>query len=115
MLPLGIVSSYLLLLLTVVLRWLVVFAFRAGSAMLFSASPLTLSVIVDMQAERRIQMVSKLLCLSLWRLATCFFFSIILVILYLVGVNYLVRILRMNLLGFTTKILDIDNDDDDGD
>ncbi|KAK2560118.1 Tetratricopeptide repeat protein 39C [Acropora cervicornis] len=35
------------------------------------------------------------------------------VILYLVGVNYLVRILRMNLLGFTTKILDIDNDDDD--
>ena len=42
--------------------------------MLFSASPLTLSVIVDMQAERRIQMVSKLLCLSLWRLATCFFF-----------------------------------------
>lgn len=37
-------------------------------------TPLTLSVIVDMQAERRIQMVSKLLCLSLWRLATCFFF-----------------------------------------
>lgn len=35
------------------------------------------------------------------------FFSIILVILYLVGVNYLVRILRMN--------LDVDNNDDDGD
>lgn len=44
-----------------------------------------------------------------------FFFSIILVILYLVGVNYLVRILRMNLLGFTVKIHDVDNDDDDGD
>ena len=41
-----------------------------------------------------------------------FFFSIILVILYLVGGNYLVRILRMNLLAFTKKILDVDDDDD---
>jgi len=44
-----------------------------------------------------------------------FFFSIILVILYLVGKLFIVRILRMNLLGFTAKIFDVDNDDDDGD
>ena len=57
-------------------------------------------------------MVSKLLCLSLWRLATCLFVCFLyLVILYQVEINYLVRILRLCLLAFTKKILDIYDDD----